>query len=486
MKAECICRIRWVAAGVSLLVGAGCDPSIPPGSLVLTKAPAGAMPSAPNVLDARYPPGSRVVLREMPFDSRHEKILSGNLVAAGSPVVSYNGRRVFFVGKATVQSDWQIYETLLANWGPRAVTSMPGGAMSPTLLPNGSLAFISPVPKVQPEKASKRPPALYVQSPGGQPRQVTFSSSPIIDCTVLSDGRILFVAVQDSSTGSPSECTLYTINNDGTELTAFAEQRTPVPLMEEPRQIRDGRVAFVVSEAGASSPAGLAEFVRMARPCQDGSVLLSNATARIRSVQPARDGGLLICAEGPAGNSTLPSVFRLGSGVRTLGSPLLADSKWGFLEAVELSPHRAPMGRLSTVDFTKRTGKILCLNANFTQDAPDHDHPVPLAARVRVTAEISPGVVRSIGEVPVRADGSFLAEIPADMPLGFEVIDESGRTVRRQSPLFWVRPGENRSCVGCHEPPHHAPHNHRPLAVSAPVPCLGLEAATLANAGSEK
>ena len=88
--------------------------------------------------------------------------------------------------------------------------------------------------------------------------------------------------------------------------------------------------------------------------------------------------------------------------------------------------------------------------------------------------ETSPGKVCALGEVPVQADGSFLAEVPADMPLGFETLDENGRVLRREAPMIWVRPAENRSCIGCHEPHNRSPHNHRPLAVNAPIPCLGL------------
>ena len=487
MNAECIFPIQCVAVGLLLLLGAGCDQPAPSGSLVLTQAPvSAALPPDADVLEARYPIGSRVVLRETPFDARHERLLSGSLVAAGSPVVSYDGQRVFFVGKAGAAGDWQIYETVLAGWGPRVLTSIPGGAMSPILLPNGSLVFISPVPKANAAKANQRPSALFVQSPEGQPRQLTFSSSPVVDSTVLSDGRILFAMMQYSTSNAPPDCALYTINNDGSEITAFADQRIPASLVAEPRQVSGGRIAFVASRAGSSLQDGPAEFLRMARPCQSASLLLSNVTAHIQSVQPSGDGDLLVCAEGLPGGSTLPAVFRIRSGAATLGSPLVADSNWGFLEAVEISARHPPMGRISTLDFSKRTGKILCLDVNFTRDASDKDQPASAATHVRVTAEVSPGVVRPFGEIPVQADGSFLAEVPADVPLGFEVTDESGRVIRREPPSTWVRPGENRSCVGCHEPAHRAPHNHRPLAVNAPVPCLSLEPAKLAKVEPEK
>jgi hypothetical protein len=92
-----------------------------------------------------------------------------------------------------------------------------------------------------------------------------------------------------------------------------------------------------------------------------------------------------------------------------------------------------------------------------------------------VLAEVSPGRCRSLGEVPVQEDGSFMAEVPADTPLGFEALNQEGEILRRVEPVVWVRPGENRSCTGCHAAHNRAPHNHRPLAVYADVPCLRTE-----------
>jgi hypothetical protein len=138
------------------------------------------------------------------------------------------------------------------------------------------------------------------------------------------------------------------------------------------------------------------------------------------------------------------------------------------------------MGRLSTVDPTKRTGQILCLNVNYSRS--DTTRSMPSATRVRVVAEPAPDKLSMLGEIPVQADGSFMAEVPADIPLGLEALDDQGHVLRHLSPTIWVRPGENRSCIGCHEPSNHAPPNHRPLAVRAPVPRLTLENPSLAQA----
>jgi hypothetical protein len=182
---------------------------------------------------------------------------------------------------------------------------------------------------------------------------------------------------------------------------------------------------------------------------------------------------LLVCAENASGAKNYLALFRVNPTATALGAPLLADPAWNNCEAAEVSPHRPPMGRLSTMDPAKSTGKILCLDANFSADPADGKTPV--ATHVRVLAQTSPGNISVLGEVPVQTDGSFLAEVPADVPIGFEALDENGRVLRREAPMIWVRPAENRSCVGCHEPHNRAPHNHRPLAVSLPLTSLSLK-----------
>jgi hypothetical protein len=466
--------ISTLGAALLALSNCGCDKPVPSGTLVLTESPAGSASSAPaDLLDSRYPVGSRVVLLYPPYGGGRVQVLSAGLAAAGGPVVSSDGRGVLFVGKARSADDWQIYAEDVAAGHLQALTSVPGGAMDPALLPNGNLIFVSPVPKTTGTNSPQLRPALFTQAPGGRPQQLTFGSLGIADPTVLSDGRILFVAED-----RPAGPTLFTINNDGTEVTAFAAPMASAATIRQPRQSDDGRVVFLVPASGGnSSPRGIAESVRMARPVQSLAPLFPNVTARIRSMQPASNGELLVCAEGSARPSL--TLYRARPGAADLGGPLFAAADWDCCEAVEATPHSQPMGRLSSVDLTKQTGRILCLNANFSDDSPPH--PTPLATQIRILAEPSPGHVCVLGELPVQADGSFLAEVPAEVPLGFEALDGSGAVVRREAPLLWVRPGENRACVGCHEPPNRAPRNHRPLAVSVPVPCLSLAKARVAK-----
>ncbi len=56
-----------------------------------------------------------------------------------------------------------------------------------------------------------------------------------------------------------------------------------------------------------------------------------------------------------------------------------------------------------------------------------------------------------LGEAPVYADGSWLAEVPPYLPLHLQPIDKFDLAIRNQ--LLWIQamPGESRVCGGCHE-----------------------------------
>ena len=58
---------------------------------------------------------------------------------------------------------------------------------------------------------------------------------------------------------------------------------------------------------------------------------------------------------------------------------------------------------------------------------------------------------RTLGEAPIESDGSFQIEVPAGVPLRFEIVDGRGMEVAEQVSWTWVMPREWRGCIGCHE-----------------------------------
>jgi hypothetical protein len=65
------------------------------------------------------------------------------------------------------------------------------------------------------------------------------------------------------------------------------------------------------------------------------------------------------------------------------------------------------------------------------------------------------------GVVPVYADGSARFYVPADRNVYFQVLDENYMELQRERTYVNYRPGEQRSCVGCHEKPVDVPTGRR-------------------------
>jgi hypothetical protein len=98
---------------------------------------------------------------------------------------------------------------------------------------------------------------------------------------------------------------------------------------------------------------------------------------------------------------------------------------------------------------------------------------------VRLYARDDSGHPKLLGTAPVERDGSFFVQVPSEQPLQFELLDSSGKTLKREAGYFWMRRGEQRVCVGCHAGPETAPENAVPqilLKSTAPADLTGTSA----------
>jgi len=72
------------------------------------------------------------------------------------------------------------------------------------------------------------------------------------------------------------------------------------------------------------------------------------------------------------------------------------------------------------------------------------------------------------GVVPVEEDGSAHFYVPADRNIYFEALDENYMELQRERTYVNYRPGEKRSCIGCHETNLDSP----PLPLKTPLAML--------------
>jgi hypothetical protein len=74
-----------------------------------------------------------------------------------------------------------------------------------------------------------------------------------------------------------------------------------------------------------------------------------------------------------------------------------------------------------------------------------------------------------LGYAPIEPDGSFKLQVPADIPLALQVIDAQGRAFQTHTNWIQVRPGERRTCDGCHSPRRGAALNSGAVVNTQPA-----------------
>lgn len=73
-----------------------------------------------------------------------------------------------------------------------------------------------------------------------------------------------------------------------------------------------------------------------------------------------------------------------------------------------------------------------------------------------------------VGYTEIEPDGSFKIEVPADTPLAITALDSEGRSFQVHTNWIQVKPGETRTCNGCHSPRRGGAINISPIAGSHP------------------
>lgn len=74
-----------------------------------------------------------------------------------------------------------------------------------------------------------------------------------------------------------------------------------------------------------------------------------------------------------------------------------------------------------------------------------------------------------LGYAPVEPDGSFKLHVPADVPLALSIVDAKGRAIQTHLNWIQVRPGERRTCDGCHSPRRGAALNSGTVVNTLPT-----------------
>ncbi len=490
--------------------------------IVLTQLPVGTEAEkrgarAGGMLRADYGEGARIVVLH---PNGALRVLTKGFASAADPDISFDGRRILFAGKRKSSEDWNIYEMQADGSGLRQITRDLGDCRSPiyqstlnTLVadkPWYQIAFVSTAAGELNEYAPVPSQNLYSSKPDGTfVSRLTFNPSSSMDMFLNLDGRLIFAMWQRGllDRGVRGRVGLFELNQDGTDLMLLsADQGRRIKHM--PAVTAEGLVVFVEADEVGWDGAGSLSAVSLHRPLHSYRRITRDADGLFHSPSPLPDGQILVSRRPHDGTGT-HGIYRLDPATGKC-QPVFDHPGYHDIQARLLAPRAEPDGRSSSVfvatgdidepgveeSFVPKNprGKLYCLNVYIS----DLDRSQWLARgkvkRVRVLEGLprrsedagsflpeglaigasGPGSTRAgipptlprrfLGEIPVEEDGSFNVEVPADIPIQLQLLDEQGMALRSCG-WIWVKNNEPRGCIGCHEDAELTPENRMVDAV---------------------
>lgn len=378
----------------------------------------------------RFPLGAHLVAVE----GGSLRQLAPDLYAAADASVSYDASRVLFSGKRSPNDRWQVWELDLQGGVPRQITHCDSDCVSPLYLPDRGFVF-------------SRGDALEITEAGGKTRRITFAPGRYLTDDVIRDGRILF----EISRG-PASRELFTVYPDGTGVESLRCDHGPD--RGEARQIASGDYIFLAGNRLVRITSALAHQVDVPQPDREPTGPIAEVSLGVWLVSLRRNAHF--------------GLYRWDTATMQT-TPLETLPEASAVQPVLIAPHTPPREFPSALVPTRTAGNLLCLNAR--------------ASRTKISA----GSVHSVkvysqagllGQTELERDGSFYIQVPPDQPIRMELVDAAGQVLEAEHNWFWMRPAEQRICVGCHLGPERAPENKVPdilLKTIVPVKMLEVE-----------
>ncbi len=355
----------------------------------------------------------------------------------------------------------------------RQLTHCPGGCFSPVCLPRGRIAFTEIA-----GKGSGRWSAVYVSKEDGtNAHPITFGPGNFRTETVLLNGRLVVSADEPLVPHGPAGVgrALYWMNPDGSELTLLRQFRQGDVVRTEADELDNGVLLFVErGGAGGRESGGRLAWIRRGRL---HSALLTDPQTVYWSANELGGDSLVVSKEDEKAGSVSGrfDLYAFNLKRKALGDLIYGDPTFSSVQPVALKARPAPRYYWSILHPGMSTGRILCLDAYLSSEAPAGRLGGRIS-KVRVIELQSSGHEKRLGDAPVQEDGSFYIRVPADRPIRFALLSAQDHLIQAQQSWIWVRPGEDRGCLGCHESPALTPRDHWPLALrrfNGPTP-VGL------------
>jgi len=412
----------------------------------------------------RFPKGAQLMLVH---DGEAEPLITG-FAASADANVSFDGKQVLFAGKQAAHDPWQIWELTLADRSLRRVITTTTDAVRPFYLPGGRLVWAQRAPwgfQLESAEDGHLPGYRFLNptaGPGVLP--LTYTQASAFPADVLADGRILFEA--DFPLGAGTTPELYLVYADGSGVESYRCDHGKARWGG--RQMANGDVVFT---HGAS-------LARFTSPLAHEQPVIAPQAEYAGAIAEIASGEWLMSARAGAGAHYALKLWKPGT---TALQTVLTLAGENLVEPVLIAPRTQPKRHPSGL-HPWNYANMMALDARLSREGDLKKAP----ASVRLETQDAQGRVVVTGTAPVEVDGSFYVKTPADVPIRFALLDETGAVVRKEHGWFWIRSGEQRICVGCHTGPERSSENRVPevlLRSTTPADLTGAKDASATQQG---
>jgi hypothetical protein len=420
--------------------------------------------------------------------------------------LSHDGNTILFSWRQQEDDGYHLWQINVDGSGLKQLTEGYWHDYNACWLPDGTIAFLS----------SRAPQfaycwhapvgILYRMAPDGS-SVVKLSANYLNDFTpaVLSDGRIIYSRWEYVDRPAIPIQSLWTINPDGTNLSAYFGNRVLSPgTFMEPQSV-PGTSLLLCTMTGHNGPTRGAIGLIDRRKGLNTQEAITNLTpdTPIQNVDQGNgntggskqySGPYPLDAERFLCSMRGPVLIRTMDG---LNQSIAHNAPTDGMQYLNVRPvrERSRPPILGTVDSEDAYDAYEALAAGreatrfatlYLQDVynglgpdvkPGDVAAIRIVREMQKTVRIDPGyrafgfqfpVISCgatyagktvLGDIPVDADGSACFNVPAGMPLYFIALDNEGRAIQRMRSFTHLMPGETQGCIGCHEHRLQGPRN---------------------------
>jgi hypothetical protein len=459
--------------------------------------------------ERHFVPGAALCLLKWDAaDFRTEVLVDDPKGVIRDPDVSYDATRVLFSWKKSDrQDDYHLYEMNLATRQVRQLTEGLGVAdYEGAYLPDGDIIFNSTRCVQTVDCWWTEVSNLYRCNKDGKfIRRLTFDQVHDNFPTVTPDGRILYTRWEYNDRGQIFTQPLLQMLPDGTGQTEFYGGNSWFPTtILHARGIPGSQKVLAIATGHHSRQTGKLILIDQSRGLQENAgvdlIAPLRATPAVRIDSYGQDGELFqnpyplseteyLVTYHPVGWKWAEGGFgpRFGLYFMTLDGRrerLVMDARLPSSQPVPLRPRDPGHPRPSMVDYRRADGTFYVQDvyagpglAGVPRGTIKTLRVVSItfrAAGIGANGNGGPGGGALIstpvaigngawdpkvilGDATVHEDGSAYFSVPARTPVYFQLLDANGRMVQTMRSWSTLQPGENASCVGCHETKNSAP-----------------------------